>query len=283
MAINLELVGKQSDPEIYEYDWRQCVLYALGVGAGNAEVDELPFLFEGAEGGLAVLPTFAVIPSFRALISVTMNLNVNPMAILHGEQKIVLHRPIPESGTMSTTSEVTGIYDKTKGALAVVEARTTIAGEPVFDNVFSIFVKGEGGFGGDRGPAPVQADPPEDRAPDFRVEYPTLPQQALLYRLSGDTNPIHAAPQFAAMAGFEKPILHGLCTFGHVGRAILHSACDGDPARLRSFAARFASVVYPGDTIITEGWKQDDGTCIVRAGTQRGNVVLSNALVEIAA
>ncbi len=276
MGINLDLVGKKSDPIIHKYDWKDVVVYALGIGAST---DELDFLFE--MGDLKVFPTFAVVPSFRALVQATSNLNVNPMMILHGEQTVIQHRPIPPQGELTTISRVTGIYDKGKAALVVVKAETTIEGEPVFDNVFTIFARGEGGFGGDRGPEALKADPPEGVAPDFRVEYKTLPQQALLYRLSGDTNPLHASPQFAAMGGFDRPILHGLCTYGHAGRAILHSVCGGDPARFKSFAARFASVVFPGDTIITEGWKEKPGRYVVRASTQEGKTVLSNAIAEV--
>src|SRR5689334_5309003 len=156
MAIKLDLVGKKSDPIPFAYTWKDTVLYALGVGA---KVDELDFLYEGR--GPKVLPTFAVVPSFTSMIAVAGDLGANPMMILHGEQKIILHRPIPAGGKLSTVSEVKGIYDKGKGALVVVEARTADEkGEALFDNVFSIFVRGEGGFGGERGPEAVKADPP---------------------------------------------------------------------------------------------------------------------------
>src|SRR3954468_22192801 len=144
MAIKLDLVGKKSDPVPFSYTWKDAVLYALGVGA---KVDELDYLYEGK--GPKVLPTFAVVPSFASMISVAGDLGANPMMILHGEQKVILHRPIPPGAKLATTSEVKGIYDKGKGALVVVEARTIDEkNEPVFDNVFSIFVRGEGGFGG---------------------------------------------------------------------------------------------------------------------------------------
>lgn len=276
MAINLDLVGKKSEALIHKYAWKDVVLYALGIGASTEELD---FLFE--MGDLKVFPTFAVVPSFRALVQATSNLNVNPMMILHGEQTVIQHKPIPPEGEMSTVSEITGIYDKGKAALVVVQAKTSIDGAPVFDNVFTIFARGEGGFGGDRGPEALKADPPEGKTPDFRVEYKTLPQQALLYRLSGDTNPLHVSPQFAAMGGFDRPILHGLCTYGHAGRAVLHSICGSDPARFKSFAARFASVVFPGDTVVTEGWRQSAGRYVIRASTQEGKTVLSNAIAEV--
>jgi len=278
MAIKLDLVGKKSDPIPFAYHWKDVVLYALGVGA---KVDELDFLYEGR--GPKVLPTFAVVPSFNSMITVAGDLGANPMMILHGEQKIILHRAIPSSGKLMTTSEVKGIYDKGKGALVVVEARTTDdKGEALFDNVFSIFVRGEGGFGGERGPEAVKADPPAGAAPDFEVVEATTREQALLYRLSGDVNPLHADPNMAKFGGFDRPILHGLCTYGHAGRAILRGACGGDPAKLRSFGARFAGVVFPGDTLTTRGWKVGDGKYVVTVTTQEGKVVLSNAIAEIA-
>ena len=278
MAIKMDLVGKTSAPIRHEYAWRDCVLYALGVGA---KVDELDFLFE--MNGPKVLPTFAVVPSFNALISVAGNLGANPMMILHGEQKIILHRPIPPNGQFSTVAEVKGIYDKGRGALVLVEAKTTDEKhEPVFDNWFSIFVRGEGGFGGERGPEALKADPPEGKAPDFSFSETTTTEQALLYRLSGDLNPLHASPQFAKMGGFDRPILHGLCTYGFAGRAVLKHACGGDPKRMKSFAARFAGVVFPGDTLTTQGWQIAPGRWVVQVKTQEGKLVLSNALAEVA-
>jgi acyl dehydratase len=246
----------------------------------GAKADELEYLYEGR--GPKVLPTFAVVPSFTSMISVAGDLGANPMMILHGEQKAILHRPIPPNAKLMTTSEVKGIYDKGKGALVVVEARTVDEkGEGVFDNVFSIFVRGEGGFGGERGPEAVKADPPAGQAPDFEVVEPTTREQALLYRLSGDINPLHADPNMAKFGGFDRPILHGLCTYGFAGRAILRSVCGGDPARFRSFAARFAGVVFPGDTLTTRGWKSADGRYLVTVSTQDGRTVLSNAIAEV--
>jgi acyl dehydratase len=277
MAIKMDLVGKKSVPLKHKYTWRDTVLYALGVGA---KADELDFLFEMS--GPKVLPTFAVVPSFSALISVSGELGANPMMILHGEQKVILHKPIPAQGELSTTAEVKGIYDKGKGALVLVEAKTVDEkGEAVFDNVFSTFVRGEGGFGGDRGPEALKADPPEGAAPDFTLVEKTAPEQALLYRLSGDLNPLHASPQFARMAGFDRPILHGLCTYGHAGRAVLKNACGGEPKRFKSFAARFSGVVFPGDTLTTEGWHVSPHQWVIRTKTQDDRVVLSNAIAEV--
>lgn len=275
MAIKLDLVGKKSAAIRHEYSWKDTVLYALGVGA---KTDELDFLFEGK--GPKVLPTFAVVPSFSALMNVAGDLGVNPAMIVHGEQKIVLHRPIAPSGALSTVAEVKGIYDKGKGALVLVEAKTADAVSEVFINTFSIFVRGEGGFGGERGPEALKADPPA-KAADFTKVETTTPEQALLYRLSGDLNPLHALPEFAKGAGLDRPILHGLATYGFAGRAILKHACGGDPAQLRSFAARFAGFVFPGDTLTTEGWQIEPGKWVLQTKTQDGRIVLSNAMAEV--
>jgi acyl dehydratase len=277
MAINLKLVGKKSEPVEFSYTWKDAVLYALGVGA---KVDELDYLYEGR--GPKVLPTFAVVPSFMSLIQVVGDLQVNPMMILHGEQKITAHAPIPSAAKLRTVAEVKGIYDKGKGALVVVDAETRDEkGTHLFDNSFSIFVRGEGGFGGERGPEATKADPPAGKAPDFTHTQTTLPTQALLYRLSGDYNPLHADPGFARFGGFDRPILHGLCTYGFAGRAVLRGACGGDERRLRSFAARFSAPVFPGDTLTTRGWKREDGSYLVTVSTQDGKQVLSNAVAEV--
>ncbi len=277
MGLNLDLVGKRMDARTHAYAWKDCVLYALGVGA---RVDkELDFLFEAA--GPKVLPTFAVVPSFTAMLDVAGKLGANMAMVVHGEQTIRLHRAIPANGTFTTIAEVKGIYDKGKGALAVVEAKTVDEkGAPVFDNVFSIFVRGAGGFGGDRGPETVAIDPP-DRSPDFTITERTSPEQAAIYRLSGDLNPLHIAPSFANAVGFPKPILHGLCTYGFAGRAVVQGACGGDPARLRSFAARFSAPVFPGDELATSGWDAGGGRWIVRTANQDGKVVLSNAACDV--
>jgi acyl dehydratase len=271
--VNFDLVGRRMEPLVHAYGWKDCVLYALGVGA---RVDrELDVLFEGA--GPRVLPTFAVVPSFTAMLDVAGKLGANLAMVVHGEQAIRLHRPIPPSGTFSTTAEVKGIYDKGKGALVVVEANTVDErGAPVFDNTFSIFVRGAGGFGGDRGPEQPAHEPP-DRAPDFTIAERTSPEQAALYRLSGDANPLHIAPAVAKAVGFDRPILHGLCTYGFAGRAIVQGACGGDVTRVQRLAARFSAPVFPGDELVTRGWDLGHGEWVVRTANQDGKVVLSNA------
>jgi acyl dehydratase len=278
MAIKLDIVGTPLEPVRHSYTWRDAVVYALGVGA---RIDELDFLYEGR--GPRVLPTFAVVPSFNALGQVVGALGVPPLAILHGEQTIRLTRAIPPTSELVTRAEVVGIYDKGKGALVVVVARTSDgAGEPLFENEFSLFVRGEGGFGGPRGPEARQSEPPAGTVPDFTETQATTAEQAALYRLSGDLNPLHIAPEAARTAGFDRPILHGLCTYGFAGRALVARACSGDPARLRSFAARFSGVVFPGDTLTTSGWQTAPGQWIVQVCTQDGKIVLSHAAAEVA-
>lgn len=278
MSLNLDLVGQSSAPTTYTYSWRDTVLYALGVGAKVP--DELDVLFEMQ--GPKVLPTFAVVPSFTAMLQVCGKLGANMAMVVHGEQTIRLHRPIAASGTLSTVAVVTGIYDKGKGAVAVVEAKTVDEKQqPVFDNVFSIFVRGAGGFGGERGPETVVVEPP-DRTPDFAITERTSPEQAALYRLSGDLNPLHISPQMAKAVGFDRPILHGLCTYGFAGRAVVRAVCGGDTSKLRSFSARFSAPVMPGDELTTSGWLHTDGSYLIRVTTGDGKTVLSNARAELA-
>ena len=274
MPIDTSIVGKTLDTSQAEWNEKDVMLYALGVGETS-----LPFCYES---GLRVLPTFAVVPAFSSMFTMGAAMQVNPMMVLHGEQRIELMGPIPTRAKVVSTPKVVAVYDKIKGAVVVVDVESKDeSGKVLFKNTFTTFARGEGGFGGDRGPSGAKNVPP-DRKPDAVVEMPTLESQALLYRLSGDMNPLHADPQFAAMGGYSKPILHGLCTFGHVGRAILHTFCDGDPARMKDFDVRFSGVVYPGETIVSEMWKEGADRVVVQAKTkERGEVVLSNAAATI--
>jgi acyl dehydratase len=267
-----DVVGLELAPTQFSYEERDVMLYALGIGA-----KELEFIFER---GLKTIPTFAVIPAFPALMGLSAAVEINPVMILHGEQGFRINKQIPTSGTLTTSGKVTGVYDKGKGALVTIESTTKdTGGETVFTNTSGIFIRGSGGFGGERGPEAGNAAP--QRGPDRTVEMQTLDIQAAIYRLSGDRNPLHIDPAFAKMAGYDRPILHGLCTFGHVGRAVLAEYCGNDPARLASMAVRFSGVVYPGDTIITDMWDEGKGKIIVQARTQEGRVVISNAAVEV--
>lgn len=259
------------------------ILYHLGVGAGVPATDpnELAYCYEQ---NLKVLPSFGVCPVFGTLLGMMAvpGIKVNPMMILHGEQDIEIHKPIPTQADATHRARVTDIFDREKGALIVVEAATTDdKGEPLFTNRFSAYVRGEGGWGGERGPRPGNLPP--EREPDRSVETPTLPQQALLYRLSGDKNPLHADPSMAAMGGFDRPILHGLCTFGIACKAVVDGALDGDVAKVSRYQARFAGVVFPGETVVTSMWRED-GKVLLRATTkERGAPVLSNAAITVKA
>ena len=267
-----EALGIELPPTSFEYDDRDVMLYALGVGAS-----ELDFVFER---NLKVLPTFAVIPGFPAMMGLASTVEINPVMLVHGEQRIKLHKPIPPKGKLTTAGKVTGVYDKGKGALLVVEAETKDdQGEVLFENTAGVFVRGAGDFGGERGPEAGNKAP--ERAPDKSVEMQTLPIQAMIYRLSGDRNPLHIDPAFAKMAGYDTPILHGLCTYGHVGRAVLSEYCDNDPARMTGLEVRFSRVVFPGDSITTEMWDEGDGLIVLQAKTQRGDVVISNAAATV--
>ncbi|MFH2133349.1 MAG: MaoC/PaaZ C-terminal domain-containing protein [bacterium] len=277
MALNLDVVGKKIVFEPYAYNQDTVILYALGIGAG---MDELSFVYEK---DLKVFPTFAVIPFGPGLFPFIKESNINLFTLLHGEQKITLHKPIPPAGTISSVAVCESIWDKgDKGAVVTlkVESRDE-KGELLFENVALLMDRSGGNFGGERGPKSDTVNPPEGKAPLFSVSYTTSKDQAVLYRLSGDKNPLHIDPEFAKMGGFDRPILHGLCSYGYAGRAILHSICGGDPAKMKSFHVRFKGVVFPGDTLTTEGWKIEKGRYVVRTTTQDGREVLGNGLVLI--
>jgi acyl dehydratase len=271
-SLGPDVAGTPLPATSFEYNDRDVMLYALGIGAS-----ELPFIFER---NLKVIPTFAVIPAFPALMGMSSAVEVNPVMILHGEQSFTIKKTIPVKGKLTTSGTVTGCYDKGKGALITIDTETKDeSGEVVFTNTSGVFVRGAGGFGGERGPEAGNVAP--DRAPDKTVEMQTGPLQAAIYRLSGDRNPLHIDPDFAKMAGYDRPILHGLCTFGHVGRAVLASYCDNDPDRFAGMSVRFSGVVYPGDKITTEMWDAGSGKIIVQAKTQEGRAVISNAAVQV--
>jgi acyl dehydratase len=277
MALNLDLIGKKTEKIPFTYDQDAVMLYAMGIGAG---VDELDFIYEK---NLKVFPTYAVIPLLPCIIDVMADLGINLPAMLHGEQKIILHGAIPPSGTVYTSGIWDSVYDKgDKGAVLNISLKThNQSDQLLFENKVVLIDRSAGNFGGDRGPQTERFDPPEGKSPDFRVEYPTSTDQAALYRLSGDKNPLHIDPEFAKQGGLERPILHGLCTYGHAGRAILHSVCGSDPSRFKSFAARFMNVVFPGDTLITEGWKVENGRYIIQVKTSEDKIVLGNAVAEV--
>lgn len=277
MPIDPQIVGKELKPLEYVYQNRDVILYALGIGAGT-EDDELKFVYEN---DLQVLPTFAVVPPFPALTGIVdlKGVEINLAMLLHGEQYLELYKPIPGEGKLISYPRVAALYDKGKGALIEIEAVTKDEqDEPLFLNKFGVFIRGEGGFGGEKSPAPGLIPP--EREPDKVASLPTLPQQALLYRLSGDLNPLHADPAFAAMGGFPKPILHGLCTMGFACRAVLREYGNNDPAKFKAMKVRFSRHLFPGEKIITEMWQEEPGRIIIRSkAAERGEFCLTNAAV----
>ncbi len=254
MPFDSALIGKPFGPFEFSYTWKDAALYALASGATPAELD---LLLETR--GPKVLPTFSVAVTLTPLQTALRALGGNILTLVHGGQRCTMHRPIPREAKLSTTCTVSALWDKGKGALAIYQTKTVDEkNEPLFDTEWQIFYRGEGGFGGERGPDAAVFDPPA-RAPDATLEMPTQPTQALLYRLaSGDMNPIHSDPEIAAKAKFPKPILHGLCTFAHASRAVVNALCGGDPDRLRHLEGRFSRPVFPGDTIVTEIWRIAD-------------------------
>ncbi|MHB1923520.1 MAG: MaoC family dehydratase [Acidimicrobiales bacterium] len=272
MPINPEAVGTKSEPSEREWSSKDALLYAVGVGAGH---EELAFTTENSSDiTQAILPTFAVIVGTGGGGTFAKIGTFNPALLVHGEQGVFLDGPIPVQGRVSTVSTVTGIYDKGSGAVIATESESVdvSTGKRLFRTTSSIFLRGEGGFGGDRGPSGTGVEFP-DRGPDEKLTYSTLTDQALIYRLSGDRNPLHSDPKFAAMAGFDRPILHGLCTYGFTGRALLHALCGSDPARFGSMEGRFSKPVYPGDDLTVSMWVDGD-SALFRTETQRGEVVI---------
>jgi len=265
------------------YTQDQVILYHLGLGAGENATDpkELEYTYEK---NLKVLPSFAVIPAFGSMggIGNLPGLQFNLAMLLHGEQEVILHKPLPTNAKLKTSGHIPEIYDKGKAALVIMEAEAKDAdtGDLLFTNRFSLFIRGEGGFGGDSGPKAGNQAP--DRAPDGVIERKTLPQQALIYRLSGDKNPLHADPEFAKMGGFDKPIIHGLCSYGITCKAIVDEVLDGDVAAVARYQARFAGVAFPGETYRISYWKDGDKRILIEAASvERDAKIISNAVIEL--
>ncbi len=282
MPINPDAVGATSEPTRTSWTSKDALLYAVGVGAGQEPLEELQYTTENsADVDQKVLPTMAVVLGFGGGFDKIGSFN--PAMLVHGEQSIELHREIPVEGEIETVGEITGIYDKGKGAVVVSESRSTLVsastnqpGEALFTKTMSAFIRGEGGWGGDRGPSNDWEKP--DRDADVSVTYTTRPEQALIYRLSGDRNPLHADPSFASMGGFDRPILHGLCTYGFTGRALLHGLCGGDSSRFTSMYGRFSSPVFPGESLTIDMWRTGAGaegnTALFQTKGGDGRVVL---------
>jgi acyl dehydratase len=279
MPFDLSIVGKPSEPQRHSYTWKDTALYALGVGA---KIDELDYLYEGR--GPKVLPSFAVVPTFKPMFDLLARTGGSFATVVHGAQRVTMHKALAPEGNLATTATVRGLYDLRKFTIAHVATETRdAAGLPLFDTLWTIIFRGEGGWGGEPPPrTPSGIDVPKDRAADFRVEEATSKEQALLYRLSGDLNPLHADPEFARSVGFEQgPILHGLCTFGHMVRHVVRGACGGDGSKLTAFEASFKRPVWPGDTLVTEGWMVAPGkVALVVTVKERSEVVIGGAWAE---
>jgi acyl dehydratase len=276
MALDLSLTGKPTAPTSFSYAWKDVVLYALGVGAKK---DELDYLYEGR--GPRVVPSFAVVPMFGPMFELVAKTGGDLAMVVHGAQTVKIHAPLAASGTLMTTAKIRGIYDMRKFAIVLVDTETRdAAGKHLFDTTSQIVFRGAGGFGGEPPPKEEKvAEIPKGQQPDFRVEETTTPEQALVYRLSGDVNPLHADPEFAATVGFTQgPILHGLCTFGFMARHVAKGALGGDATRITALSAQFRRPVWPGDTLVTEGWRLGAGKLALQVSVkERGENVLSNA------
>jgi acyl dehydratase len=275
MALNLTVVNQEIGPVVHHYTWRDVILYALGVGAGFGE---LPYVYEK---NLKVIPTFSVATIMDFFFAAAKEVNINLSGILHGGQELIFHRPLPTSGSFKTTGRITHVYDKKeKGAVIIVQSETRQdGGEPLFTATFSIFSRFDGSFGGED--MVQQRTTLPDREADFRRADRPADDQPLLYRLSGDYFSLHVDPEFARHAGFEKPIMHGLCTLGYACRALMAVFIPGAPERVRRLKCRFTRPLYPGDPIETLIWKTDEGQALWRTrNVKTGETVIDGGELE---
>ena len=274
MPIDLDVaLGAELDPVEFSWTSSDVQLYNLALGAGHDPMDprELRYLTDGTP---QVLPTFSsVAASFHATEAPAVSfpgIEIELSRVLHASEAVTVPAPLPPSGAGRAVTRITEIWDK--GKAAVIFNETTVVdpgGKTLWTVKRSIFARGEGGFGGDRGPSTSSETP--ERAPDFEVAIPVLPQQALLYRLCGDRNPLHSDPEFAAGAGFPRPILHGLCTYGMTCKAIVDTVLDADVTRVTSYGARFAGVVYPGETLKASIWQDGNRFSAMVTAPSRGD------------
>jgi acyl dehydratase len=281
MPFDLSLAGQESPPSVFEYTWKDTALYALGVGAKR---DELDLLYEGR--GPKVLPSFAVVPTFQPMLDLLAKSGGDLAMLVHSGERVTLHGALAPKGRLSTTATIRGFYDLRRLSQVLLDTRTVDeSGELVATTTASMIFRGEGGFGGE--PPPKEralVERPKESPPTFSIEETTSPEQALLYRLSGDRNPLHADPEFARRVGFEQgPILHGLCTFGFMVRHVARGVCGGDASRLRGFEAQFKRPVWPGDTLVTEGWVVRPGEVALQVRVkERDEVVIDKAWATLA-
>jgi len=263
-----------------QYQPDDVILYHLGIGAGVPATDsgELEYTYEK---NLKVLPSFPMVVNAGGVdIFNTPGVEFDPALILHAEQDIEIHRPLPPEAKLTGKGRIADLFDKGNAALLITENNVRDeTGEPLYTTRTSLFLRGEGDFGGPSGPGAVNAPPA--REPDGIVGSPTLPQQALLYRLCGDKSALHCDPEFAAKGGFDRPILHGLCSYGIVCKAVVDRVLGGDVTKVARYQARFSGVAYPGETYVTSYWKQADRILIEAKTKERDAIVISNACIEI--
>ena len=265
MPLNPDAVGAVGDARTISWTSKDALLYAVGIGAGQAD---LQFTTENTKDiAQVVYPTFAVVAGSGSAPSGASALSkigtFNWALLVHASQAVTLHRSIPVEATATAQDRVVAMYDKGKAAIVVIdnEVRTS-DGEPLWSTRSAVFIRGEGGWGGDRGPSGPQNEAPTDRAPDHEMTLQTSADQAFLYRLSGDRNPLHTDPSFAALGGFDRPILHGLCTYGFTGRALLAELADNDVTRFHHVEGRFSSPVLPGDALTIRIWRVANGSAV---------------------
>jgi acyl dehydratase len=284
MAIDYDKLLALKIPDAEQtYGAKDAILYALGIGLGLDPINEneLPFVYEK---DLKILPTFAAVLASPGFWLRDLDTGIDWVKLVHGEHSVLLHKKVPASGTVTSKTRVLDVVDKGEGKGAIVYSERTLfdkaSGDLISTIVQTTFCRGDGGFGGPQRPQwPVHAIP--DRAPDLVCELPTRPEAALIYRLSGDPNPLHVDPAVAKAAGFPKPILHGLATFGVAGHAIVRTVCGYDPARLASIAGRFSAPVYPGETIRTELWRDGAVVSFRARVVERDVIAINNGRAEL--
>ncbi|GGM50321.1 3-alpha,7-alpha,12-alpha-trihydroxy-5-beta-cholest-24-enoyl-CoA hydratase [Longimycelium tulufanense] len=275
MGLDPNLVGQAEGP--WERSWSadDALLYAVAVGAGQDQpLSELSLTTENsADVEQRALPTLGIVlAQFGGPQTIHLG-DVDLTTLVHAEQELVLHRPLPVAGRMSLRRQITDVFDKGKGALVVVRTEgVTEDGEPLLTTRSSVFLRGAGGFGGPRGESTPWEPPAGD--PDAVLRFRTAPNQALLYRLTGDRNPLHSDPRFAALGGFERPILHGLCTYGITCRLLVGELCGGDPTRVHAMFGRFSRPVWPGDELVVSAWRRSDGSALFQTSRAGSDVVL---------
>jgi acyl dehydratase len=281
MPLNPSAVGAVGDIRTMSWNSKDALLYAVGIGAGQSD---LPFTTENTKDiQQVVFPTFAVVAGSGTASAGKSAMSeigsFNFAMLVHGSQAITLHRPIPVEAEVTVQDKVVAMYDKGKAAVVVTEAETKLkSGELLWTTRSSVFIRGEGGWDGDRGPSGPQNAPPE-RVPDHEVTLQTSPDQAFVYRLSGDRNPLHTDPSFAAIGGFDRPILHGLCSYGFTGRALLGALCNNDVTKFNHIEGRFSSPVMPGDALTVRMWTIASGETVFTTSVG-DRVVIDQGLVR---